>query len=190
MRPWLHALALLGVLLGFAVSFVLLGQVIGFASPWLVLLLMFYFLGLAKVAEPLLVLGMPRALRRLRRCELEGDVYRRLGVLGFGRVLRQTPLRYLNAAVYFDRKRRDPLQVRDRTESAEASHFWAAVLFMSYVVFAGVSGMWGVAAGFLLAQVLVNVYPILHLRHVRGRLDRIIRRMGAARARRATDDAA
>jgi hypothetical protein len=33
-----------------------------------------------------------------------------------------------------------------------------------------------------LAQVLVNVYPILHLRHIRGRLDRAVRRMGAAQA--------
>jgi hypothetical protein len=176
MRPWLHALALLAVLLVFAVSFVLLSRVIGITSPWLVLLLMFYFLGLAKVAEPLFVLRMPAALRPLRHWEREGHVYRRLGVVGFGRLLRRTPLRYLNSAVYLDRQRRHPLQVRHLAESAEASHFWAAVLFMPYVVFAALSGMWGVAAWFLLAQVLVNVYPILHLRHVRGRLDRIIRR--------------
>ena len=51
---------------------------------------------------------------------------------------------------------------------------------MAYIVFAGVNGMWSIAAFFLAVQVLVNVYPILHLRHVRGRLDRVIRRMGAA----------
>ncbi|MDR7100651.1 MFS family permease [Lysobacter niabensis] len=180
MRPWLHGLALVAVLLGFAVSFVLLGQVIGTTSPWLVLLLMFYFLGLAKVAEPLFVLRMPAALRPLRRWEREGHVYRRLGVVGFGRLLRRTPLRYLNSAVYLDRARRHPGQVRHRAESAEASHFWVAVLFMPYVVFAALGGMWSVAAWCLLAQVLVNVYPILHLRHVRGRLDRIIGRMDAA----------
>ncbi|WP_457096844.1 glycosyl-4,4'-diaponeurosporenoate acyltransferase CrtO family protein [Lysobacter sp. P5_B9] len=176
MRPRLHALALLAVLLVFAVSFVLLSRVIGITSPWLVLLLMFYFLGLAKVAEPLFVLRMPATLRPVRHWERDGHVYRRLGVVGFGRLLRRTPLRYLNSAVYLDRQRRHPLQVRHLAESAEASHFWAAVLFMPYVVFAALSGMWGVAAWFLLAQVLVNVYPILHLRHVRGRLDRIIRR--------------
>lgn len=33
---------------------------------------------------------------------------------------------------------------------------------------------------FLLAELLVNVYPILHLRHIRGRLDRTIHRMGVA----------
>lgn len=182
MRLWLHALAVLAVLLVFAVSFVLLSQVIGITSPWLVLLLMFYFLGLAKVAEPLFVLGMPGALRPLRNWELEGDVYRRLGVFGFGRLLRQTPLSYLNSAMYLDRGGRDPLQVRRLAESAEATHFWAVVVFMPYIAFAGLIGRWNVVAGFLLAQLFVNVYPILHLRHVRGRLDRVIRRVGAAQA--------
>ena len=180
MRLWLHALALVAVALVFAVSFVLLSRVIGITSPWLVLLLMFYFLGLAKVAEPLFVLRMPTSLRPLRQWELHGDMYRRLGVVAYGRLLRRTPLRYLNAAVYLDRQRRHPLQVRHLAESAEASHFWALVLFTPYVVFAALSAMWNVAAWFLLAQLLVNVYPVLHLRHVRGRLDRIIHRMEAA----------
>src|SRR6185295_5990781 len=98
------------VVLAFAASFVLLSRVIGIASPWLVLLLMFYFLGIAKIAEPLFTLKMPSALRPLRQWEREGDVYRRLGVVGFGKVLRRTPLRYLNAAVYLDRERRQPAQ--------------------------------------------------------------------------------
>jgi hypothetical protein len=45
------------------------------------------------------------------------------------------------------------------------------------VMLAVLNGMWKVAAWFVLAQVLVNVYPILHLRHVRGRLDRTIDRV-------------
>jgi hypothetical protein len=161
---------------------VMLSRVIGITSPWLVLLLMFYFLAVAKVAEPLLVLRMPAGLRPLRRWEREGDAYRRLGVFGFGRLLRHSPLRYLNAAVYLDRGRRDPAAVRVKAESSEASHFWAAVLFTTYVAYAALEGMWSVAAGFLLAQWVVNVYPILHLRSVRGRLDRVIRRMDALKA--------
>ena len=175
MRVWLHALALLALVLVFGFSFVLLGRVIGATSPWLALLLMFYFLGLAKVAEPLFTLRMPGALYGLRPWELEGNVLRQLRVLSFGRLLRRTPLRYLNTGVYFDRRRREPLEVRRQAESAEASHFWAAVLFMPFIALAAVTGQWSFVAGFLLAQVLVNVYPILHLRHIRGRLDRTIR---------------
>jgi len=172
MRAWRHALVLLGVVVVFAVSFALLSAVIGLASPWLGLLLMFYFLAIAKVAEPLFVLRMPRALYPLRRWELEGDLLRRLRVLSFGRLLRRTPLRYLNSRVYLDRQGRDFLKVRRQAESAEASHFWAALLFTPCIALAAANGKWETVAGFSAAQLLVNVYPILHLRHVRGRLDR------------------
>lgn len=171
----------MAVVLAFAVSFALLRRVIG-DSPWLALLLMFYFLAVAKVAEPLIVLRMPKSLQRLRRWELEGEALRRLRVPSFGRLLRQTPLRYFNARVYLDRGRQDSLRVRAQAESAEASHFWAAVLFTPCIALAAATGAWGVAAWFTLAQLLVNVYPILHLRHVRGRLDRLIRRTGSGRA--------
>lgn len=184
-RPvWLAALALLAVILVFGASFALLSRAIGITSPWLVLLLMFQFLGIARVAEPLFRLRMPRMLRPLRPWELESHVSRRLGVLRFGRILRHSPLRYLNSGVYLERRRGDPLQVRLQAESSEAAHFWAAVLVMPYVAFAGLSSRWSIVAVFVLAQVLVNLYPILHLRHIRGRLDRIIPRIGAAQARR------
>ena len=169
-------LALLAVLLVFGVSFELLRRVIGSSSPWLVLLLMFYFLGLAKVAEPLFRFTMPGRLRRLRPWELEGHVYRRIRVPQFGRLLRQTPLRILNSAVYMDGRRSDPRDVRLLAESSEASHFWATVLLLPYMAFAGLSGRWMVVAGFSLAQVIVNVYPLMHLRYARGRLDRVLRR--------------
>ena len=53
---------------------------------------------------------------------------------------------------------------------------------MAYVALAGLNGKWRIVAWFSLAQVLVNVYPILHLRHIRGRLDRTVRRIGAAQS--------
>jgi hypothetical protein len=182
-RPrWVHALILAGVLLTFGVSFWLLSRVIGITSPWLVLLLMFYFLAIAKVAEPLFRLKVPGVLRPLRPWERRRDVYRRLGVLSFGRLLRLSPLSALNSAVYLDRGDKDPARVRLWIESSEASHFWAAVLFTPYVVFAALRGMWSVVAWFSLAQLLLNVYPILHLRYVRGRLDRAFRGSAAAHA--------
>ena len=171
---WLHVLALVTVVLIFGGSFALLSTVIGITSPWLVLLLMFYFLGIANVGQPVFKLRMPRAFRPLCRCELEGHVYRRLRVLEFGRLLRQTPLRYLNSAVYLERDRRSFLQVLIQAESGEASHFWAGVLLLPYIGFAGLNGMWSIVVWFSLAQVLVNVYPILHLRYTRGRLDRVL----------------
>jgi hypothetical protein len=58
----------------------------------------------------------------------------------------------------------DPFEVRVRVESAEAAHFWATVLFLPYIVVALWNGLWSVVVWFALAQALVNVYPLLHLR--------------------------
>ena len=175
MTKWRSALLLAGTAAGFAVSLVALQRAIG-PSPWLGLLATFYLLGLSKVAEPLFLLRMPRALRAIRRSETEGDLYRRLGVPEFGRLLRDTPLRYLNLAVYLTPRQPDLGRLSRLSEAAEAAHFWAAVLLTPIIGYAWAIGQRWEAGLFLLIQVLANVYPILHLRLVRGRLDRILQR--------------
>ncbi len=184
MRNGLHALGLLALAVFFGGSLVLLGRVVGSTSPWLAVLAMFYFLALAKLAEPLIVLRMPRGLSRLRPWEIDGRLSRRLGVLRFGRLLRDTPLRYLNARVYLAGTPSDPRRVRLQAASAEACHFWAAVLLAPFIGTAAVAGRWSVVAGFLVTQLLMNLYPILHLRSVRGRLDRTIERQSQRRPAR------
>jgi len=177
MHKWLHVLALLTVILVFSASFILLQRVIGITSPWLAILLMFYLLGLARVAEPLLMLSMPGALRKLHPWEREGNMHRWLAVRAFGQLLRRTPLRYLNSGVYLSKSHSDPLKVRLQAESGEAAHFWAAVLLTFYIGYMWFKGEWSVVGYLLLVQIVVNLYPILHLRFVRGRLDRLITRM-------------
>ena len=181
MRPWLNWLLLVTTVLVFGGSFALLGSVIGMNSPWLVLLLMFDFLGIAKVAEPLFRLKLPSVLRPVRRRESTASAYRRFGVPGFGSLLRRSPLRYLNSGVYLAAGHGDLEGLRLRAESSEANHFWAAVLFAPYVLYAGLHRQWSVVVWFTLAQVLVNVYPILHLRHVRERLTRALGRTSRRR---------
>jgi hypothetical protein len=181
MRPWLNWLVLVTTVLVFGASAALLGSVIGMNSPWLMLLLMFDFLGIARVAEPLFRLKVPSALRPVRRCESTANAYRRFGVLGFGSLLRRSPLRYLNPGVYLEARPGDLDEVRRQAESSEANHFWAAVLFTPYVLYVGLHHQWDVVVWFTLAQVLVNVYPILHLRHVRERLTRAMGRMSHRR---------
>lgn len=155
----------------FAVSFLMLRDVIGSDSPWLGLLLMFYFMGLAKIGEPLFVLRLPGFIRNVRAWEVTGTLYPRLGVPRFGQWLRGAPLRYLNASVYLAGGQRDLRSLYRQAASAEATHFWAALLFTPYIAFVWAQGHRGVATLFLLVQVLFNAYPILHLRRLRGRLD-------------------
>ena len=172
MRKWRAVFVLIATAVGFAVSFVMLRQAIGADSPWLGLVLMLDFLGMAKIAEPLFTLHMPSPLRSLRSWERSGAVYQALGVKAFGRLLRGTPLHYLNHSVYLSHQRADLQRVLRLVESAEASHFWAAVLFVPCIGLTLAAGRYLAGTLFVVVQVFFNLYPILHLRLVRGRVNR------------------
>ncbi len=165
----------------FGASFVLLVRVVDPRSPWLGLLPMFYFMGLAREAEPLFMLPFPRALQTVETTLASDARYRRLGVRGFGNLLRHTPLRHLNGSVYLANGERSIDESVVQMKSAEAIHFWAAVLFAPYIVYVLSRGLVAVTASFVLVQVIFNVYPILHLRMTRARLGRV---SGAIRTRR------
>ena len=169
-------IVVVGTALGLALSIVMLANVIGYTSPWIALLLMFDLMALARVAEPLFVLRMPTNLSRLRRWELTSTVYRQVGVCLFGSVLRNTPFRFLNTGVYLSSDVKDLHRLLRRVANAEATHFWAALLFTAYIGHLYLSGRPQIATGFLAVQVLFNVYPILHLRLIRGRLDALLQR--------------
>jgi hypothetical protein len=160
----------------FAWSALMLRRVLGLHWPWLAILLMFYFLGLLKVAEPLFMLRVPARWRRLRRWEVRSHALRRFGILAYGQLLRSTPLRYLNLAVYVRSGSRDFRRVLLLTESGEAAHFWAALLLLPCIGYALFQRAYADVAWLVLAELLVNVYPMLHLRYVRSRLERLIAR--------------
>jgi hypothetical protein len=171
---WRNIFAVIGTAAGFAISLALLQRVIGSSSPWLGLLVMFYFLALTKVAQPLFMFRMPATIRSVRPWELEGTVYNRLLVLSFGKLLRETPLRYLNSDVYLDHRQTNLPKVSRQAEAAEAAHFWAALLFTPYIGYVWLGGHPREALVFLLVQITFNIYPIMHLRIVRGRLDHLL----------------
>jgi hypothetical protein len=173
---WKHVAIFVATLGAFGFSIMMMSQVIGFSSPWMVLMLFFCFLGLAKVAEPIYMLELPASLRRLRPWELRGGIYAKLGVGGFGALLRNTPLRLANTKVYVSKERRDPFVICRQVASAEAIHFWGAFVLLPYLALCLWFGKWSVLAAFLAIQVVGNAYPMMHLRSVRARLERISRR--------------
>lgn len=173
MRAWRNLVKLAVMAIMFGVCFVMLASVMGIRSPWLGLLLMFYFMGLAKVAEPLFMLRMPHAFRTVDPRLAKHGIYGWLGVRGFGTLLRNTPLRYLNSSVYRGGGKRSLAELNRKVESTEAIHFWAAILFMPYILYIWSRGFIAETVLFALVQVGFNVYPILHLRIVRARLSRV-----------------
>jgi hypothetical protein len=172
MHPLLAWARFVGVAAGYVAAFVALRRVMPFSadSPWFVLVAMVCVLGLAFVAQPIVMIRMPGPLRVIRAWEAGGDVYRALRVPGYGRLLRGTPLRLFNVDVYLHRGLRDTPRVLAELEAAEASHFWAAVFVGPYMAYLVARGMWAPLFWISLAQALINVYPIMHLRLTRHRL--------------------
>ena len=175
-RGWIRLTA---VAAGYVAAFFLFRRFLPFRldSPWFVCVAMICFLGLAFVAQPLVMIRMPRPLRTIRAWEVEGGVYRALGVPAYGRLLRRTALRLFNRDVYLHNGLGDTRRVGAELEAAEASHFWAAALVVPYMVHAAIAGTWSALLGVSLAQMLINVYPVMHLRLSRHRLDRLVSRM-------------
>jgi hypothetical protein len=169
-------LILLAVAIAFGISLTLLGRVTGFTSPWFALTAMFCFLGVLRFAQPLFLLRLPCSLRQPQEWEVKGGLYRALGVPAFGELLRRTPLRHFQPLVYLSRYPGDPTKVLNQIESAEAAHFWGAALLVPYMIFVCVQNWWSVLIWLLVVQIIVNAYPILHLRWVRGRLKRVLDR--------------
>jgi hypothetical protein len=168
LRP---VLIFLAVVVVFAVSLNLFRDAVGVTSPWFALLAMLCFLGLAAFARPLFPIRAPRSLMKLRSWELAYcDI---LGVPAYGELLKRSPLRYLNPAVYLNTYQGDYSTVCANIKATEAAHFWAALLVVPYMIYAAAQHKWSTLAAFVAIQVLGNLYPILHLRLVRGRLQQL-----------------
>ena len=178
-KDWARFLA---VAAAYVVAFVLVRRAVSFSleSPWFVVTAMVCVLGLAFLARPLVPFRMPRGARRVRGWEAR-VLYRRLGVPAFGSLLRNTPLRFLNTDVYLAAGARSPRELAVRLEEAEASHFWAALLVAPYMIRLLLQGACAALFWIAVAQVLLNLYPIMHLRLTRYRLERVASRASRQR---------
>jgi hypothetical protein len=174
MKKLRDSIVLLMVTATFGISLTLFQRAVGFTSPWFALVAMLDFLGLVAFARPLFLLTLPGFLRDVRAWEVKGGVYKVLAVPTYGALLRRTPLRYLNSLVYLSRNPDNPAKVYAQIEAAEAAHFWAAALIVPYMIYACVQNWWSVVGWFTVVQIVGNFYPIMHLRLVRARLNRLL----------------
>jgi hypothetical protein len=164
---------LVAVTAAFAGSLAMFRTAVGIASPWFGLIAMLCLLGVIAFARPLFLLRLPGLLRTPRPLEASGVPYKALRVPAFGALLRRTALRSLNPTVYLGRHRDDPSAVLVQVESAEAAHYLAAAVLVPYMVQACAQHRWSTVAWLAAVQIAFNLYPILHLRWVRIRLERV-----------------
>ncbi|MEP7154766.1 MAG: hypothetical protein ABI905_03270 [Betaproteobacteria bacterium] len=98
------------------------------------------------------------------------------GVTVFGQVLRRTPLRLLNPSVYFNASQKDWPAVLEQADRARAIHFYSFLFTIPLMVWAIWNfDLWAFGA-LALFQLLLNLYPMLHLRSVRRRIVRMMSR--------------
>jgi hypothetical protein len=169
-------------------SLVAFGRSVGVDSPWFGLVTSFSVLGLMDLAMPIIRICLPTSLRRVRPWEQRAGAYRTLGVPAFGAFIRGTPVRWLNRKVYLGAHPKNFELVRIQLENAEAAHFWGGIATLPYLALAWIRGWWGNVAAVVLFNLVVNVYPILHLRSVRVRLERASRRVRSSFLPRRSDD--
>lgn len=160
----------------FAVSLPHLYGTIGGASPLFAFIVTLMPMGLLRYVHPVCPFGTPKFFHRLRTCEHRPAHAKRVGLLAFGWFLRRSPLRLLNSMVYLRRCPDSPDAVLKNVSEAEASHFWAFFAAIPYLAFALRRGWWtGFTVG-CAVQIIGNIYPYLHLRYTRSRLQIFITR--------------
>ena len=152
-------------------SIVVFGIGVGFRSIFFALMAAICILGVLALIRPWLGLRVPGRWRRVR--PWEPRLYRSLGVRAFGKWLRNSSARNLNREVYFAPDRELPV-VRANLEYAEAVHFWDVVVTLPYFPVAAADHSWTGFAVLSDFNIFGNIYPILHLRLARGRLQRIL----------------
>jgi len=119
---------------------------------------------------------LPSRILRVTKAEMAILRQPWTGVRWFGMVLRRTPLRHLGGAVYLAQCADDSALVLRGIQEDEEIHGWSLLLGVPWLVFWLVRGLWWSVAASIAVQILWNIYPILHLRLTRGRMEHCIAR--------------
>ena len=127
--------------------------------------------GWVSVLHSVLPLPLPQSMLRVGMGEFALLRARWSGVRTFGALLRHTPLRRLGGQVFLAGVNRDPMVVLRGLHNAEVVHIWALLLCCPWFVLWVFRGQWACVASGLAVNVLINIYPVLHLRYVTWRIE-------------------
>lgn len=128
----------------------------------------------AAILQPAVAILFPRSVLSVRRGEAALLRAPWTGVRLFGTILRRTPLRHLGGRVYLSEVGRDPFVVLRATRDAQVVHIAAVLLCCPWLVIWGLQGHWQLITCGLAVHLPLNIYPILHLRHVTWRIERYV----------------
>src|SRR5262245_65129666 len=160
------------LLLALAVTAIAWGITLERRSVTFALLVNFAYLSVAYLLWMLLPLRFPDGYYHVLPLERSGRLHEALGIRGFQRVLRR--FRFYALPGHGSREPEAPVRLAAATIGPETAH---AVVFVVVTVLAVDTafrrGWWDTAAWLLAFNVLLNAYPVLSLRAVRARMERL-----------------
>jgi hypothetical protein len=114
---------------------------------------------------------------RLRPFEIDGRLYRRLGVVTFKWLLFKSRVELLNFSAKLPRGRTGLQDLERGIREAETDHAIALLVMLVIAIQAASNGWWALLSWLLLTNVVANVYPIMLQRHNRARLSPVLERL-------------
>ena len=140
-------------------------------------------LGIVVVNSSTIRWSLPKALYPIRIWEASGAAYMIFGVSICGALLRRRPFRYLNTSVYIGEHRANLTKTHANILKAETAHFWALTFTAPLLCYEIACQCWHGLGWLILFNMFFNVYPGLHLRQVRARLEPLMVRCRRNRKR-------
>jgi hypothetical protein len=122
--------------------------------------------------------ALPHRYHRLRPFEIDGRLYRDLGIARFNWLLLKSGIDILNSSARLLHGRAGLVGLERGIRDAETDHAFALLVMVVVTLYAAVNAWWALTSWLLLANVVANVYPIMLQRHNRARLLPVLRRLG------------
>ena len=144
---------------------------VGINSPLTAFCAVCAALGIVVVNSSTICWSLPKPLKAIRVWEASGSAYVLFGVSICGALLRRPPFRYLNASVYVGAHSANLANAHANILKAETAHFWALTFTGPLICYEMFGQCWHGLGWLILFNALFNVYPGLHLRQVRARLE-------------------
>jgi hypothetical protein len=171
----------------FACALIAFTKAFGAQSQIYAAMVVIVITGWASVLSSVAPVPVPRFLLRVRAGEVAILRLPWTGVRLFGAFLRSTPLRHLGGRVYLSEVGRNPLTVLGGIHDAQRVHIWALLFCCPWLVFWAMKGWWMSIVWGLAVHVPLNIYPVLHLRYVTGRVEGYMARMRRRKDAEQTD---
>ena len=143
--------------------------VFAFSISWIIALVV------ATLTREALLKGDPNRFR-FAGWEHEGRVYRQLGIGVFCRVLKRTPLGWLNPYLKLNPDHFGFERLLREMRYAEGAHMIGGVITLTISLGYGLTGHLQIGACLLVVTIVVHIYPVMLQRWNRGRILRLIRR--------------